>query len=192
MKIFIVTPSFNHRDFLMRCVASVADQAVACGADQETRLEVHHHVQDGGSTDGTVDYLSAYAAQQAADAGAYRFTFASEADEGMYDAINKGFALALAESSSRDDDMILAHLNCDEQYLPGGLCDMAGFFRAHPEADVVLADMIVVDAKGTYVCHRRSLKPHPWLSRLCCIGMTTTTFLRAGVVRDLGVVHDTT
>ena len=60
MKVWIVTPSYNQVDWLKRAVASVADQAV-------DGLQVHHHVQDGTSTDGTVQFLKAYQEQCAAD-----------------------------------------------------------------------------------------------------------------------------
>ena len=43
----------------------------------------------------------------------------------MYDAINRGLRRASGE--------ILAYLNCDEQYLPGALQEVAAFFEKHPE-----------------------------------------------------------
>lgn len=203
MLFYIVTPSYNQLSFLRRCVASVADQIEA--ASQQSII-IHHHIQDACSTDGTVEFLKEYAAQ-VADAmspsrdqpatkekgsnapippsTAYSFSFASEADNGMYDAINRGWKLAM------NDADVIAHLNCDEQYLPGALQTIADFFRCHQEADVVLADMIVVDNDGAYICHRRSLKPNALLSQICCVGMTTTTFQRASVVRDKQVLFDT-
>jgi glycosyltransferase involved in cell wall biosynthesis len=177
MKFHVVTPSFNQLSFLRRLVASVADQAT-------TAVSVHHHVQDGGSTDGTVEFLEEYFAHQQPTDN-YQLTFASEADDGMYDAINKGWLLAA------DDVDIIAHMNCDEQYLPGGLEKVANWFGDHPAADVVLADMIVTNKDGDYICHRRSLKPNAFLSRICCIAMTTTTFHRVSVVREKKVLFDT-
>ncbi len=238
MKIHVVTPSFNQVGFLKKLVASVSDQATE-------QVLVHHHVQDGGSTDGSVEWLERYAQEvgvepeeggtqepstqyQAPGTSHYSFSYASEPDKGMYDAINRGWMRGIeqqrtedggqrtetggqqsAVSSQRSEDLpssgqcstpgaqclngetILAHLNCDEQYLPGGLEKVSACFAAHPEADVVLADMIVTDKDGGYVCHRRSLRPNATLSRICCIGMTTTTFQRASVVRDRQVLFDT-
>ena len=78
MKVWIVTPSFNQVDWLKRAVASVADQVVG-------NLQVHHHVQDGASTDGTVEWLKVYAEQQQLLASkAYSFSYESQSDEGMY------------------------------------------------------------------------------------------------------------
>lgn len=179
MKFWIVTPSYNHLDFLRLCVASVRDQA-------NGDIEVHHHVQDGGSTDGTRNWLKEYASEisSAALRGGYSFSFDSSEDSGMYDAINKGWSAAPAEAD------FIAHLNCDEQYLPHALRTIANYFRSHPAVDIALADMLVVDTDGEYICHRRSFMPKRLLSRLCCACMTTTTFQRARVLRERGVMFD--
>jgi len=177
MKFWIVTPSFNQLGWLKLCVNSVADQATE-------GIEVHHHIQDACSTDGTAEWLAEYVSQQSSTTN-YQLTFASEADEGMYDAINRGWKLAPGDVD------IIAHLNCDEQYLPNALKAIAAFMNTHPKADVVLADMIVVDNVGAYICHRRSLKPYAVTSRFCCGGMTATTFQRASVTKEKGVFFDT-
>jgi len=69
-----------------------------------------------------------------------------EKDQGMYDAVNRGFRRSQGE--------ILAYLDCDEQFLPGALKAVHGYFEAHPEVDVVFSDMVVTDADGGYICHR--------------------------------------
>jgi glycosyltransferase involved in cell wall biosynthesis len=92
--ISIVTPSYNMLDYLKRCHASIADQE---------KVSFEHLVIDGASKDGTPEWL-----RENPD-----IVSLSEPDNGMYDAINKGFRLAKGR--------ILAYLNCDEQYLPGTL-----------------------------------------------------------------------
>jgi glycosyltransferase involved in cell wall biosynthesis len=176
MKFWIVTPSYNQIEWLRLCIASVADQAI-------DGIEVHHHIQDAQSSDGTPEWLAEYVAQQPSTTN-YQLTFASEADEGMYDAINRGWKLA------PDDVDVIAHLNCDEQYLPGALQTIAAFMKTHPKTDVVLADMIVVGSEGNYICHRRSLNPYAFTSRYCCGGFTATTFQRASVTQGMGVFFD--
>jgi len=179
---YVVTPSFNQLTWLQRCLASVRDQ---CDGGH---IRVHHHVQDACSKDGTLEYLKAYVANLRAKGGAdsavYSFSFASEKDGGMYDAINRGWRLA-----PPDTDFV-SHLNCDEQYLPNALARVADFMAARPQSDVVLADMIVVDREGAYICHRRSLTPYRLLSRFCCAGFTATTFQRISVTREKGVFFD--
>jgi glycosyltransferase involved in cell wall biosynthesis len=132
VKISIVTPSFRNSDWLRLCVASVADQA---------GVEVEHIVQDAQSDDGTQEWLARDRRVQAY----------FEKDQGMYDAINRGWRRATGE--------ILAYLNCDEQYQPGGLRAVEEFFRRHPQTDVVFADTVVVDKQGRFICCRKSLVP---------------------------------
>ena len=102
----IVTPSFNMLSYLKLCHRSIADQEVDC----------EHVVIDGGSADGTADWLDRHP----------NIISISEPDDGMYDAVNKGFALAKGE--------ILAYLNCDEQYLPGALKSSWRLFLVTPRS----------------------------------------------------------
>ena len=185
MKFWIVTPSYNQLGWIKMCIASVADQ----GGDG---VEVHHHVQDALSEDGTPEWLDHYAqdvkksnSENNRAQPAYTFSYSSEKDDGMYDAINRGWKLA-----AKDVDVV-AHLNCDEQYLPGALQMVAEYLSRNSEKNVVLADMVVVDINGDYICHRRSLKPYAMISRLWCAGFTATTFQRIAVTKDKGVFFDT-
>ena len=125
----IVTPSFNQLDFLKRCSASVHDQLGAisdkqlasssglnandCQLMAKSPLSVHHHIQDGGSKDGTVDWLRQYDAEDGgrrtedgdspnaqrpeprAALSGYTFSYENAPDNGMYDAINRGVKLAI-------------------------------------------------------------------------------------------------
>ncbi len=129
--ISVITPSFRSSAWLKLCIASVADQD----------LPVEHIVQDAGSDDGTLDWLTT-------DQRVKAFV---EKDQGMYDAVNRGLKRAQGE--------ILCYLNCDEQYLPGALKQVAHFFRAHPEVEMVFGDFIVTDENGGYLCHRKVLPP---------------------------------
>lgn len=227
MYFHVVTPSFNQLGHLKRCVGSVRDQAGSlCEQRTEDRartadvnsaksnelmanscISVHHHIQDACSTDGSVEFLTEFQSKvESQKLKGYSFSFASGADNGMYDAINRGWLRAVGQiergkenpltsdlrppTSDFARDSVLAHLNCDEQYLPGALKTVAEYFSNHWKTDVALADMVVVDNDGMYICHRRSLMPNRVLSRICCIGMTTTTFQRASVVRDKGILFD--
>ena len=157
MKFSIITPSFRSSPWLKLCVASVADQQ---GVDTE------HIVQDAGSDDGTLDWLTHDPRVQAY----------VEKDKGMYDAINRGLRHARNE--------LLAYLNCDEQYLPGALEKVSDFFDRRPAVDIVFGDCIVVDARGRYLCERRPLTPrrlHIWASGNLGF-LTAGTFFRRRVI----------
>src|SRR5438067_2341146 len=142
MLISIVTPSFRSSAWLKLCIASVADQA---------GVQVEHIVQGSQSDDGTLDWLPRET----------RVKAFIEKDSGMYDAVNRGFRRAQGE--------ILAYLNCDEQYLPGALSSVADFFSRHPDVDVAFGNVVVVNAKGLYICSREVLSPdlyHVWVCTL--------------------------
>jgi glycosyltransferase involved in cell wall biosynthesis len=109
-------------------------------ADQRG-VSIEHVVIDGGSTDGTVEWLQAAA-------GRYHLTFVSEADEGMYDALNKGFDRASGE--------IFAWLNCDEQYLPDALQEVVRYFAGHPEVDIVYGDALLIAPNGHLITCRKN------------------------------------
>lgn len=155
-EISIVTPSFRGGRWLPLCLASVADQQV----------KSEHIVQDANSDDGTLEWL-------AKDIRVQAFV---EADRGMYDAVNRGYRRASAD--------LLAYLNCDEQYLPNALSRVVAYFNTHPEADILFGDCLVVDARGNYLCERRSLTPrllHTWTASNLAF-LTAATFLRRRVL----------
>jgi len=164
MQFSIVTPSFRNSQWLKLCIASVADQR---------GVEVEHIVQDACSNDGTQDWLPY-------DRRVRAFI---EKDSGMYDAINRGYRRAEGE--------IFAHLNCDEQYLPGALRAVHAFFEKHAEIEVVLAGTIVVDENGKYDCHRHSMVPkasHIWFRFPV---LTSSLFIRRRVIHERGIYFDT-
>ena len=155
-EISIVTPSFRGAPWLPLAIASVADQAV----------RAEHIVQDAGSDDGTLDWLTT-------DPRVRAFV---EPDRGMYDAVNRGYRRARTD--------ILAYLNCDEQYLPNALARVLAFFDHHPAVDIVFGDCLVTDATGKYVCERRSLTPqliHTWTASNLAF-LTAVTFIRRRVL----------
>lgn len=176
MKFYIVTPTYNALKWLPRCVRSVADQ-VGEG------VEIHHHVQDGGSTDGAAEWLIPWQTAHEGVAG-YTFTYASEKDAGMYDAINRAWDLL------PDDADVTAHLNSDEQYLPGALAEIADWMHRKPAAEVLLGTYIIVDAENQYICHRRPVIPRSWSSWLNCACITNSSFYRCDSFRRLAPRFD--
>jgi glycosyltransferase involved in cell wall biosynthesis len=163
MKFSIVTPSFRNSQWLKLCVASVADQQ---------GVEVEHIVQDSCSDDATRDWLPK-------DPRVKAFI---EKDTGMYDGINRGLRRASGE--------IMAQLNCDEEYLPGALREVAAVFERAPDVDIVFADTIVVDAEHKFVCCRKSLVPWRLLSWTYLPTLTSAIFFRRRVLDDFNLYFD--
>jgi Glycosyltransferases, probably involved in cell wall biogenesis len=135
-RLAIVTPSYQHFPYLEQTIRSVLDQSVACD----------YVVQDGGSTDGTVDVIRRYAHRLHA--------FASESDSGQADAIRRGFA----KTSGAPDDL-MAWINSDDFYLPGALAFVQDYFARHPDVDVLYGHRIVVDDRSREI-GRWFLPPH--------------------------------
>ena len=122
--ISIITPVFNSTHWIDLCVRSVRH------ALQGQSYE--HIVVDGGSTDGTLEYL-----KQQKD-----IRLIPGPDKGMYDALNKGMAAARGR--------VLGHLNADEQY------DRAGLAQALQKldrtgADAVLGPTIMLDGELNFL-----------------------------------------
>ena len=118
MDISIVTPVFNSIHWIDLCVRSVRH------ALQGQSYE--HIVVDGGSTDGTLEYLN-----QQQD-----IRLILGPDKGMYDALNKGMAAARGH--------IVGHLNADEQYDRVGLTHALQKLQ-QAGADAVFGPTIMLD-----------------------------------------------
>jgi glycosyltransferase involved in cell wall biosynthesis len=155
----IITPSYKQLEWLRLAAASIADQR---------DVAVEHIVQDAG----TGLALENWAAEQP---GLKLFV---ESDAGMYDAVNRGLRRAVGE--------ICAYLNCDEQYLPGALKEVAGFFDENPQIDVAFAHAVVVNRSGEFIAYRKAILPgkyHTWVSKNIAV-LTCATFFRRRVLEE--------
>ncbi len=153
--ISIVTPTYNRAGYIEDTILSVLSQSYK---------HVEYVVMDGGSTDNTVDLLEDYRKRDK------RLTYASEKDDGMYDAINKGFGRVAGD--------ILAYINSDDLYTPGVFEAVVDYFRKHPDVDVVYGDTLVANCETGKV-HVNLYMPHPetWL-RAGGIIAQPTVFMR--------------
>jgi len=123
MKISIITPSYNQLMFLRETISSIHDQDVDA--------EVEHIIVDGGSTDGSVEYLRSLGSH---------VRWISEPDLGQADAVNKGIRMARGE--------IIGWLNSDDLYLPGALQSVADYFKVYPECRWLYGKCSIIDKKG--------------------------------------------
>lgn len=100
----IVTPCYNSEKYIEYCIKSIMNQKFQ---------NFEHIIVDGGSTDHTVDIIKKYI-------GKYNMRYISEKDNGMYDAINKGFRMA--------NGKIYSWLNSDDMYFPWTLEEVYAVF----------------------------------------------------------------
>lgn len=124
--ISIVTPSFNQGDFIERTLLSVIEQKYP---------NAQYYVQDGGSTDNTVEILEKYQT--------FLTGWSSEKDSGQSNAINKGMSKTAGE--------IMCWLNSDDLLLPNSLNTVSEFFANNPEIDVVYGNRLLIDEKDMMI-----------------------------------------
>ncbi len=135
-RISIVTPSYNQAEYIEETILSVLGQ-------EYPNLE--YIIVDGGSADGSAEVIRRYADRLA--------FWVSEPDEGQADALRKGFARATGE--------VLAWLNSDDLYLSRAvLAQVARYFRDYPQAEVLTADGMYLDAAGRWTRPIRTNAAH--------------------------------
>lgn len=166
-RIAIVTPSYSQRRFLKATIESVLKQEYPALA---------YHVQDGASTDGTVDLLRSYGPT---------LNWRSEPDTGQANAINSGFRLII------DDCEIMAYLNSDDLLLPNTLAYVASVFQDRPDVDIVYGQRIFINEDGLEI-GRAIFPPHD-AKALEYIGYVPqeTMFWRKRVWDRMGPIDET-
>ncbi len=125
-KISIVTPSFNQGDYIERTIQSILNQGYP---------NLEYIIMDGGSSDNSVDIIKKYESE-------IDF-WVSEPDDGMYDAINKGFKRASGD--------ILAWLNSDDVYLNGTLFTVAQIFNDYSEVRWLTSNRLCMNEEDILV-----------------------------------------
>jgi len=163
MKVTIVTVCFNAAATLRDTLESVAHQ---------THPHVEHILIDGGSTDTTRDVVRSY--------GMHLSCFVSEPDRGLYDAMNKGAAMATGD--------VLAFLNADDWYAhPSVLATVAERFEQG--ADLVYGDLDFIDPEPPFHVRRLWRDSQRRASDFLRLGWQPahpSTFVRTTLFRQVG------
>jgi len=145
---------------IRRCVGSVRNQR---------GVTLEYIVNDACSTDGTTAWI-----KDQAD-----LLVESRPDQGMYDAINRGWSRATGD--------ILSWLNADEQYLPGALEYVRDYFEANPDVDAIFGDYILVDVNGRPLGARKEIPLRRWyVANGVLYAQSCTIFVRRRVFDELG------
>lgn len=121
MKISIITATYNSAQTLQDTINSVRRQSFT---------DYEHIIIVGGSTDGTIEIIKANAPRY----GKGQFRWISEPDAGIYDAMNKGIAMATGD--------VIGLLNSDDFYTSFDvLLAIAKEFERKPDIDAVYGDI---------------------------------------------------
>ena len=123
MRFSIITPSYNSLAFFPETLRSIRAQ--------RRDVDLEHIVIDGGSTDGTVEWL-----REQTDID----RLVIEPDRGPADALNKGLALATGD--------VLAWLNADDVYHDGALARARACLSARPDRALAFGRCRIVDENG--------------------------------------------
>lgn len=164
MKISIITAVFNAARTIEETLLSVA---------QQTHQDVEHIVVDGGSTDGTREIIDRYRHRIA------KVVF--EPDQGVYDAMNKGLALASGD--------VIGFLNADDLYASKDVLSTVVSIMEREGLDALFGDVEFFkpkDPTGT-VRRYRSARFRPDQIALGWMPAHPALFLRRRVYESYGL-----
>lgn len=136
VQISVIVPSYNSGAYLRRALVSALDQVP--GPHEVI-------VQDGGSTDDTLDILRSFGE---------RVTWVSAPDDGQSDALNKSLARATGD--------VVVWLNADDILLPGSLAAAADAFESDPDLAFAYGDFDIIGSSGE-VLRSYSSSPFSWM-----------------------------
>ena len=128
MKISLITVTINSGGTLRDTIQSVLSQ---------TYPEIEYIIVDGLSEDSTIDIIKEYVPLFQG-----RLKWISEKDNGLYDAMNKGFKMATGE--------IVGIINSDDLLTESGVIGkVIDCFEGHKDIDCVYADLYYVSQYDT-------------------------------------------
>jgi len=146
MKISIITPSYNQKDYLEQTIKSVWSQ--------KGDFELEHIIADGGSTDETVTILKKYQRiyeQKLNKVGCKNFVFKwwSKKDNGQSEAIMKGFNVSTGD--------VVNWINSDDYFSNDkALEKIIEAFKVN-NTDIVVGNGEIADQEGRVISSFRQL-----------------------------------
>jgi len=122
MKISIVTPSFQRATYLNETIESVLNQ--------KGDFSIEYIIQDGGSGPEVLDILKQWdlnvkQGRFKTKCNTIEFRYFIEKDQGMYDAINRGFSKTTGD--------VMAWINTDDMYHPNAFNTIVQIFKKFPD-----------------------------------------------------------
>jgi glycosyltransferase involved in cell wall biosynthesis len=162
MKISIITVCYNSAKTIEDTLKSVANQK---------DINVEHILIDGASKDGTQQIIKQYDSVT---------TLISEPDKGIYDAMNKGIALATGD--------VIGTLNADDFYSDDHVLEEVAKVFLDPTVEACYGDLVYVRQNhvGQVVRLWKSIAFKPGSFKLGWMPAHPTFFVRASVYNRLG------
>ena len=167
MKVSIVTVVYNNKEYIKDSINSVLGQRYN---------DIEYIIIDGGSNDGTLEIIKEY--------GNKISKIVSEKDNGLYDAMNKGFKLATGD--------IIGILSSDDVYIDDIVISKVVEAFKKEKTDCLYADLLYVNEKdinkiirhwapsdfipGSFI--KGWHPPHP------------TFFVKQNIYKDYGYIDD--
>jgi hypothetical protein len=138
--IALVTPSLDAAERIDRTIMSVVSQA--------GRFAIRYHVQDYGSSDGTIDRLRAWDKRLGTgdfplQCDRIRFTWSSGPDEGLSAALLRGFG-----SLDLPDDPFMSWIHAGDVLMPGALAQVASVCQQFNAQDLAWLSGAVAVLQG--------------------------------------------
>lgn len=146
-RLSVITIVYNNVQHIERTMLSVINQTYA---------DIEYIVVDGASTDGTVDIIKKYEHRIA--------RWISEKDTGIYNAMNKGLAMATG-------DYVLFMNSGDEIYAPDTVEQV---FASAPNADIYYGETEMIDENGQSSGRRRHRTPETFSYKSFRFGMSVS------------------
>ena len=138
MKVSIITVTYNSAKTLADTIQSVLAQ---------TYRDIEHIIIDGASTDGTQDVIKQFEPQFNG-----RMRWISEKDHGIYDAMNKGIAMATGD--------VVGILNSDDYFTSNNVIEQIVAEFNDPELDAVYGDIHFIQDGEPNKCVRYYSSKH--------------------------------
>lgn len=154
-KISVVIPSYNKIKYIGKTLESIVNQSYK-------NYEVI--IQDGGSTDGTLEIIKKYASKYP-----NLIKYESKKDGGQLNAINNGLKRATGE--------IVTFINADDVYTDGAFEAVVGHYIENPDAICFAGKSVVINENDNEVAKFATLYKNFLLLHSTYYILLTTNFL---------------
>lgn len=161
MKISVITVVYNGAATIERCMQSVFSQ---------DNVDLEYIIIDGDSTDGTLEIINKYPGRVSC--------LVSEPDAGIYDAMNKGIALATGD--------VVGILNADDVFASADVLKQVAAAFSNSHAEAIYGDLQYINAAGKITRHWVSNHFHPNLFKWGWMPAHPTFYVRRILFHQYG------